>query len=95
MTRKWEVLLGIRLLGATFWCGLSNHQAAAAQMHLANNAYRRVPILRSTSPFSYLTRAGASTQTCRAFAARGSRRGRRVRAGLPGPGRTRRRATRE
>ena len=27
-----EVLLGIRLLGTTFWRGLSNHQAATAQM---------------------------------------------------------------
>ena len=32
---KWEVLLGIRLLGTTFWHGFSNHQAATAQMHLA------------------------------------------------------------
>ena len=32
MYEKWEVLLGIRLLGATFWCGLSDHQAATAQM---------------------------------------------------------------
>ena len=31
-TEGWEVLLGIRLLGTTFWCGLSNCQAAAAQM---------------------------------------------------------------
>ena len=29
---KWEVLLGVRLLGTTCWCGLSNHQAATAQM---------------------------------------------------------------
>ena len=29
---KWEVLLGIRLLGTAFWCGLSNHRAATAQM---------------------------------------------------------------
>ena len=29
---KWEVLLGIRLPGTTFCCGLSNHQAATAQM---------------------------------------------------------------
>ena len=27
-----EVLLGIWLLGTTFWCGLSKHQAATAQM---------------------------------------------------------------
>ena len=33
-SEKWEVLLEIRLLGTTFWCGLSNHQAATAQMHL-------------------------------------------------------------
>ena len=26
------VLLGIRLLGTTFWCGMSNYQAATAQM---------------------------------------------------------------
>ena len=31
---KWEVLLGIRLLGTTFWRGSSNHQAASVQMHL-------------------------------------------------------------
>ena len=31
---KWEVLLGIRLLGTTFRCGLSNHEAATAQVHL-------------------------------------------------------------
>ena len=29
------MLLGIRLLGTTFWCGLSNHQAATAQMHIS------------------------------------------------------------
>ena len=28
------MLLGIRLPGTTFWSGLSNHQAASAQMHL-------------------------------------------------------------
>ena len=33
-TEKWEVLLGIRLLGTTCWCKLSYHQAASAQMHL-------------------------------------------------------------
>ena len=30
---KWEVLLGIRILGAICLCGVSNHQAATAQMH--------------------------------------------------------------
>ena len=40
---KWEVLQGIRLLGTTFWCGLSNHQAATAQMHLVGQANCRVP----------------------------------------------------
>ena len=57
---KWQVLLGIRLLGTTFWCGLSNHQAATAQMGTwqAELSLRikkdcRVPTpLRSTSPFS-------------------------------------------
>ena len=34
LREKWEVLLGIRLLGNTFWFGLSNHQAAAAQTRL-------------------------------------------------------------
>ena len=34
---KWEVLLGIRLLGTTFWCGLSNHQAATEQMRTWQN----------------------------------------------------------
>ena len=33
-TDKWEVLPGIRLVGTTSWRGLSNHQAAPAQMHL-------------------------------------------------------------
>ena len=57
---EWEVLLGIRLLGTTFWCALSNHQAATAQMgtwqaefSLRIKTYRRVPTpLSSTSPFS-------------------------------------------
>ena len=47
---KWEVLLGMLLLGTTFWCGLSNHQAATAQMgtcktyiSLRIKQYRRVP----------------------------------------------------
>ena len=31
-SEKWEVLLGIRLIGTTCWCGLSNHQAATAPM---------------------------------------------------------------
>ena len=35
---KWEVLLGIRLLGTTFGCGLSNHQAATAQMHFVGKS---------------------------------------------------------
>ena len=30
----WEVSLGIRLLGTTFWCGSSNPQAATAQRRL-------------------------------------------------------------
>ena len=54
------MLLGIRLLRTTFWCGLSNHQAATAQMGSSQaefspriNKYCRVPTpLRSTSPFS-------------------------------------------
>ena len=29
---KWEVLLGIRLPGTTFRCGLSSHQAATTEM---------------------------------------------------------------
>ena len=42
----WEVLLGIRLLGSTFWCGLSNHQAAAAQIPLVEkNIVERPPLL--------------------------------------------------
>ena len=50
-----KVLLGIRLLGITFWCGLSNHQAATARMHSVEKTYRRVPTpLRRTSPFSDL-----------------------------------------
>ena len=57
---RWEVLLGIRLLGTTCWSGLSNHQAATAQMgtwqaefSLRIKAYRRVPTpRRSTSPVS-------------------------------------------
>ena len=55
-----EVLLGIRLLGTTFWRGLSNYQAATARMgtwqaqfSLRINKYRRVPTpIRSTSSFS-------------------------------------------
>ena len=35
-SKKWEVLLEIRLLGATFCCGWSNQQAATAQMHLVD-----------------------------------------------------------
>ena len=51
--RKWEVLPGIRLLGTTCCCRLSNHQAAAAQMHLVEKHVVRVPTpLKSTSPFS-------------------------------------------
>ena len=50
---KWEVLLGIRLLGTTFGSGLSNHQDATAQTHLVEQTYCRVPTpLRSTSHFS-------------------------------------------
>ena len=49
-SEKWEVLLGIRLLGTTFWGGLSNHQAATAQMHLVENKYRRVPTLSVSIP---------------------------------------------
>ena len=53
---KWEVLLGIRLLGTTFWRGLSSHQAATAQNALGGKRYRRVPTpLRSTSPFSCIS----------------------------------------
>ena len=33
LQEKWEMLLGIRLLGATFWWELPNHQAATARMH--------------------------------------------------------------
>ena len=29
---KWDVFLGIRLLGTSCWSGLSNHRAANAQM---------------------------------------------------------------
>ena len=50
---KWEVLQGIRLLGTTFGHGLSDRQAATAQMHSVEQTYRRVPTpLGSTSPFS-------------------------------------------
>ena len=53
VSEKWEVLLGTWLLGTTCWCGLSNHQAATAQMHSVDKTYRRVPTpLRSTPPFS-------------------------------------------
>ena len=58
------MLLGIRLLGATFWCGLSNYQAAMgtrqAEFSPRINKYRRVPTpLRSTFPFSRFLRASA------------------------------------
>ena len=54
------MLLGIWLPGTTCWCGVSNHQAATAQMgtrqaefSLGINKYRRVPNpLGSTSLFS-------------------------------------------
>ena len=48
------MLLGVRLLGTTCWCGFSKLQPSAAQMHLVEtNNYRSVPTpLRSTSPFS-------------------------------------------
>ena len=47
------MLLGIRLLGTTFGCRLSNLQAATAQMHLVEKEYRGVPTpLTSTSPCS-------------------------------------------
>ena len=55
-----RLLLGIRPPGTTLWRGLSNHQAATAQMGTGQtelspriDKYRRVPTpLRSTSPFS-------------------------------------------
>ena len=37
--------LGIRLLGTTFWCGLSNHQADTAQMHLVEKSIVECPPL--------------------------------------------------
>ena len=53
-SEKWEVLLGIRLLGTTLWCGLSNHQDATAQMLSVEPNYRKSadPPLRSAPPFS-------------------------------------------
>ena len=63
-----EVLLGIRLLGTTVWCGSSEHRAATAQMHSAECEYRRVPTpLRSTSPFSETS--SSSFLVCSAAAA--------------------------
>ena len=32
LQEKWEVLLGVGLLGTTSSCGVSKHQAATAQM---------------------------------------------------------------
>ena len=56
---KCEVLLGIRLLRTTLWCGLSNHQAATAQMHLVGKFIVECrPLPRSTSPFSEVRRPG-------------------------------------
>ena len=51
-----------RLLGIVFWCGLSNHQTATAQMHLVetNIAECRSPP-RSTSHFSHIWLRRAAT----------------------------------
>ena len=49
------MLLGIRLLGTTFWCGLSNHQAATAQMHLVENSFVECPRLLGTLPLSLMS----------------------------------------
>ena len=41
----------IRLLGTTCWCGLSNHQAATAQMHLVETAMEECrPLLGALPP---------------------------------------------
>ena len=63
---KWEVLRGIRLLGTTCCCGLSNHQAATAQMHLVEKYIVECPPhLRSTSPFADTHEASTTTRTTR------------------------------
>ena len=46
------MLLGIRLLGTTFWCGLSNHQATTAQMHLVGKSITECRLLLGALPLS-------------------------------------------
>ena len=60
---RWEVLLGIRLLGTTCWCGLSNRQAATAQMgtsqaelSLRITKHRGVPTPLGAAPLSLKSR---------------------------------------
>ena len=50
MQEKWEVLLGIRLPGITFWRGSSNHQAATVQMHVVEKNIVECPPLLGALP---------------------------------------------
>ena len=71
-SEKWEALLDIRLLGTTCWYGLSNHQAAAAQMgtwqaefSLGIDKHRRVPTPLGARLLS--SRIGVMWTLCLAF----------------------------
>ena len=73
-SERWEVLLGIRPLGTTFWRGLSNHQAATAQMHLVEKIIVECrPLLGALPPSLTDGTAGA-----RSFPRRGRRAGQGV-----------------
>ena len=50
------MLLGIWLLGTTCWCGLSNHQAATAQMHLVEKNIVECPAPLGALPLSLIAR---------------------------------------
>ena len=58
----WEVLLGVRLLGATFWCGLQKPSGCQCKDAFGGTRNRRVPTpLGSTSPFSEDARRSAAS----------------------------------
>ena len=81
LQEKWEAPLGIRLLGNTVWRGLSNHQAATAQMHsVGNNIAECPPLLGSLPPSLTFRNADCTLRAnCRAGAA-DAKRGPRARA---------------
>ena len=84
---KWEVPLKIRLLGTTFWCGLSHQQAATAQMHLVEkNIAECRPRRRSTSPFPDARSRDRGRRGSRGGRQRGLRAGRGLRHFVIGQG---------